>query len=189
MGFVLKDDFKIKLDASCASAVEMLVNQGLSARVGTHMRMKYPAVIKGKWRIFLLFDLGAGWMCSNMSAINRPHWDWFIAQNIEMMDSSIISGLAFGASMELDSAELISRTLKYICDDPCQIPNAECSEKFECPECISDWDLKQPEKGVVGKTFSHKFSYAPSETEDFPAHWNRFELYRLFGSPDFEKFE
>jgi hypothetical protein len=33
MGFVLKDDLKIKLDASCATAVEMLVNQGLSARV------------------------------------------------------------------------------------------------------------------------------------------------------------
>ena len=187
MGFSLKDEFLVELEHSCSLAVMRLQQKGHQAKLGTRSGMKYPLVIKGRWRAFLLMDTGMGWTCPLMQSINRPHWDWFLSQNTDMVDSSLLSGLAYGLTWDLSSVDLIVDTLEYIIEDPCLITNAEGSEQFKCPNCASDWHTVQSEPGVVGRLFEHTWSFENPEPPEYPANWSMTRLEELFGKKDYVK--
>ena len=187
MGFILKEEFTNEINQACTQAVSKLQTLGYNSKVGTRNGVNYPSIIKGRWRAFLLLDTGMGWTCPLMEAINRPHWDWFLAQNVDMVNTSLLSGLPYALMWEPKSVDLIVDTLQYIIEDPCLIPNAEGSKEFKCPNCESDWDAEQREEGVVGRLFLHDWAFAEPRPEDFPPRWTEERLQELFGKKNFAK--
>jgi hypothetical protein len=186
MGFKIPEKLLLELDDSCSSAVSHLQQRGHKAKLGTRSGMKYPQIVKGKWRAFLLLDTGMGWTCPLMSSINYPHWDWFVSQNTDMTNSSLISGLAYGLIQDLKSTELMVDTLEYIVEDPCLIPNAAASEQFKCPKCESKWETVQSEPGVIGRLFAHSWGYEEPDPSEYPTKWSITRLEELFGKRNYE---
>ena len=185
----LSERSQVDLMNTCTDSVKIMTDNGYIARVGKNGKMSYPAVKKGVWTAALLLDTGSGWACPLYDAINAPHWDWFLATNMEMFDIAVATGLCFGLLGDGKSSEKIALTLEYILMDPCRIPNNNCTENFKCMRCETNWDTKFQEKGVTGRAFEHLWTISPVENTKVPADWDADEAIELFGAANFEKDE
>ena len=170
-----------EVQSVCERAKEILISSGHDARIGQRSGMAYPLVKKGVWTIALLLDTGRGWACPNHQVIQRPHWDWFLTTNMDMVDVSIMTGLPIALLRKTKSPELLAATIESSIDDPCRIPNGRCSKEFKCPQCVLGWDRKNIEKGVVGRSFLDEWSVEPTEGSIPSLNYDQGKLELLFG--------
>lgn len=189
MGNQLTDAEISEIKEICTKAVAILVAKGHKAKVGTRSGIAYPLIKKGEWNAALLLDTGRGWTCPYTQVIRQPHWDWFLTPNMDMVNVSLMSGIAYGLIFDIKSPQLIARTLEYLVSDPCRIPNGNCTENFKCMRCETNWDTKFQEKGVTGRAFEHLWTISPVENTKVPADWDADEVIELFGAANFEKDE
>ena len=183
----LSERSQVDLLNTCTESVKIMTDNGYIARVGKNGKMSYPAVKKGVWTAALLLDTGSGWACPLYDAINAPHWDWFLATNMEMFDIAVATGLCFGLLGDGKSSEKIALTLEYILMDPCRIPNNNCSPNFQCLECDLDWQTKVPDIGTSGRGFNLEYSLYPEKGSLPPQGWDEDTAKLLFGEKDFMK--
>ena len=187
MGHKLSDAAIVQVKEVCEAAVEILISKGHKARVGTRSGIAYPLIKKGEWIAALLLDRGMGWACPLYQGIGKPHWDWFLTPNMDMVDVSMMSGLAYGLLFDTKSPQMIARTLEYLVSDPCRIPNGGCTEHFACMRCETNWDTKFREEGVTGRLFDYGYVIDPVENTSPPTDWDETEVKALFGNLNFAK--
>jgi hypothetical protein len=123
--------------------VQILNDWGWGAKIGTRAGFTYPAIRHEKWTAALEWDSGIGRTCGGFRNIGVPHWDWYLANNLEMFQVEYAGGTPVGSLLDNPyNPKGMAYALYLILLDPCRIPKARCTIGFSCPECTNKWSEK-----------------------------------------------